>query len=418
MVEPLIPVNEAQRLAALERYSILDTPPEAAFDRMARIVARIFAAPIAMVTFIERDQQWFKACFGTDLRENTRALSFCSHTILTNGVMVVPDALLDDRFRDNPVALGMGLRFYAGAPLRTVDGRNIGTLCIYDLKPRAGLSGEERETLIDLAASVVDDLESRLTAQRAARAELQLAKVNRELAERLEQVNDLNASQQRFVADASHELRAPLTLIQGNIELILAHPELEVSEREIALTEAKNEAERLGRLVMDMLHLVRNGADQTQDHINLDFEKIVRLCLEESRLLAHAHTLKVNLESQGHVIGQADRIKQLVLILLGNALKYTPPSGCVTITTTDLEHEVELKVEDTGIGVAEQELERVFERFYRTGVARNQFADGTGLGLPIARSIVEAHGGSIWMESVIGQGSRVIVRLPRSLEGA
>jgi signal transduction histidine kinase len=418
MVEPSIPVNEAQRLATLERYSILDTPPEVAFDRMARIVARIFAAPIAMVTFIEKDRQWFKACFGTDLRENTRALSFCSQTILTDEVMVVPDAILDERFRDNPVALDMGLRFYAGAPLRTVDGRNIGTLCIYDLKPRAGLSSEQRETLVDLAAMVVDDLESRLTAQRAARTELQLAKVNQELAKRLEQVNDLNASQQRFVADASHELRAPLTLIQGNIELILAHPELEVSEREIALTEAKNEAERLGRLVTDMLHLVRNGADQTLDHNNLDFEKIVRLCLEESRPLAHAHTLTVDLESKAHVIGQADRIKQLVLILLGNALKYTPPPGCITVTTTDLEHEVELTVEDTGIGVAEQELERVFERFYRTGVARNQFADGTGLGLPIARSIVEAHGGSIWMESVIGQGSRVIVRLPRSLEGA
>jgi signal transduction histidine kinase len=414
MVEPSIPVNEAQRLATLERYSILDTPPEVAFDRMARIVARIFAAPIAMVTFIEKDRQWFKACFGTDLRENTRALSFCSQTILTDEVMVVPDAILDERFRDNPVALDMGLRFYAGAPLRTVDGRNIGTLCIYDLKPRAGLSGEERETLMDLAASVVDDLESRLTAQRAARAELQLAKVNQELAEHLEQVKDLNAAQQRFAADASHELRAPLTLIQGNIDLILAHPELEANEREIALVEAKHEAERLGRLVTDMLHLVRNGADRTQDHVNLDFSHIVRLCLEESRSLAHAHDLRFNLESKGHVIGQPDRIKQLVLILLGNALKYTPPSGGVTVTTTDLEHEVELKVEDTGIGVAEQELERVFERFYRTGVARNQFADGTGLGLSIARSIVEAHGGSIWMESVLNQGSRVMVRLPRT----
>jgi signal transduction histidine kinase len=418
MVEHTIPVNEAQRLAALERYSILDTPAEVAFDRMVRIVARIFAVPIVMVTFVEKDRQWFKACFGTDLRENTRALSFCSHTVLSDDVMVVPDALLDDRFRDNPVVLELGLRFYAGAPLRTVDGHNIGTLCIYDVKPRADLSSEQRETLIDLAAVVVDDLESRLTAQWAAQAELQLAKINQELAERLEQVKELNESQQRFAADASHELRAPLTLIQGNIDLILAHPELETSEREIALTETKNEAERLGRLVTDMLHLVRNGADQTQDHINLNFVKIVRLCLEESRPLAHAHTLKVHLESKAHVIGQADRIKQLVLILLGNALKYTPAQGCVTITTSDLEHEVELKVEDTGIGVAEQELERVFERFYRTGVARNQFADGTGLGLPIARSIVEAHGGSIWMESVIDQGSRVIVRLPRSHESA
>ena len=418
MVEPTIPVNEAQRLAALERYAILDTPAEVSFDRVVRIVARIFAVPIAMVTFIDKDRQWFKACFGTDLRENTRALSFCSHTILSDGVMVVPDALLDERFRDNPVVLDMGLRFYAGVPLRTADGHNIGTLCIYDLKPREGLSAEQRETLLDLAASVVDNLEARLTAQWAARAELQLAKVNQELAERLEQVKDLNAAQQRFAADASHELRAPLTLIQGNIDLILAHPNLDAGEREIALNEAKNEAERLGRLVTDMLHLVRNGADQTQDHVSLDFEKTVRLCLEELRPLAHAHTLKVNLESKAHVIGQADRIKQLVLILVGNALKYTPPSGRVTIITTDLEHEVELRVEDTGIGVGEQELERVFERFYRTGVARNQFPDGTGLGLPIARSIVESHGGSIWMESVLDQGSRVIVRLPRTTDGA
>ena len=418
MVEPTIPLNEARRLIALERYSILSTPSEAAFDRVVRIAARIFAVPIAMVTFIDKDRQWFKACFGTDLRENTRALSFCSHTILNDDVMVVPDALLDQRFRDNPVVLNMGLRFYAGAPLRTVDGLNIGTLCIYDVNPRADLSDEQRETLTDLAASVVDDLESRLTAQWAARAELQLAKVNQELAEHLEQVKNLNATQQRFADDASHELRAPLMLIQGNIDLILAHPELERGEREIALNAAKSEAERLGRLVTDMVHLVRNGADQTHDHMVLDFVQIVQMCLKEVRPLAHAHTLKVSLESKGRVIGQADQIKQLILILVGNALKYMPVSGCVTITTTDLEHEVELRVEDTGIGVAEQELERVFERFYRTGVARSKFADGTGLGLPIARSIVNAHAGTIWMESAIDQGSRVIVRLPRASDVA
>ena len=110
-------------MAALERYSILNTPAEASFDRVVRIVARVFAVPIAMITFIEKDRQWFKACFSTDLRENTRALSFCSHTILSDRVMVVPDALLDERFRNNPVVLNMGLRFYAGAPLRTVDGK-------------------------------------------------------------------------------------------------------------------------------------------------------------------------------------------------------------------------------------------------------------------------------------------------------
>jgi signal transduction histidine kinase len=413
MVEPGIPDTEAQRLSSLERYAVMDTPTEVAFERMVRLVARIFDVPVAMVTFIDRDRQWFKACIGTDLRENTRALSFCSYTILTDGVMVVPDALLDERFRDNPIVLGLGVRFYAGAPLRTSDGHNIGTLCIYDFKPRPDLTSAQRETITDLAASVMDDLEARLTAQRATQAEQALVTVNRELEGRLEQLKALNVAQQRFVADASHELRTPLTLIQGNIEVVLRHPDLDLTERALALTEAKRGAERLGRLVSDMLNLVRNNVPQSETHDQLDFAQLMRSSLEASRPLAHAHALTSSIEATGHLVGHADRLRQLVMILIDNACKYTPAAGRVNVVTVNHEHEIELRVEDTGVGINEHELERVFERFYRSKTASSDGSSGTGLGLPIARAIAESHGGRIWMESTFGQGSRAIVRLPR-----
>jgi two-component system, OmpR family, sensor kinase len=309
--------------------------------------------------------------------------------------------------------LGLGVRFYAGVPLRTSDGHNIGTLCIYDFKPRPDLTPAQRETITDLAASVMDDLEARLTAQRAIQAEHALAVVNRELEERLAQLQVLNAAQQRFVADASHELRTPLTLIQGNIEVVLRHPDLDITERALALTEAARGAERLGRLVTDMLHLVRNDVPQSQTHDQLDFAQLVRSSLEELRPLAQDHVLTSSIESTGDIVGHADRLRQLVMILIDNACKYTPASGRVNVVTVNHEDEIELRVEDTGIGINEHELERVFERLYRSKTASTDDSSGTGLGLPIARAIAESHGGRIWMESVPGHGSCAIVRLPR-----
>jgi signal transduction histidine kinase len=406
MTKPPIPTDEIQRLAALERYDVIDTPAEAAFERTARLAARLFEAPIAMVTFIDRDRQWFKACVGTDLRENTRALSFCSHTILDDEIMVVPNALEDERFHDNPVVIGLGIRFYAGVPLRSLDGRNVGTLCIYDVRPRPTLSAAQRETLTDLAAIVIDDLEARLIARRALDSE-------RELAERLVQLEALNAAQRRFVADASHELRTPLTLIQGNIELVQRHPNLDLTERTLALNEAVRGTERLGRLVTDLLHLARNDVAATEDRSSLDFAQLVRTSVDRSRPLATHHALGARFESTGRVLGHPDRLEQLVLILIDNACKYTPAPGRIEVLTRDVEGELELSVQDSGVGIDSHELGRVFERLYRSRGARAGDSGGTGLGLPIARAIAESHGGRIWLESEPGRGTRAVVRLPR-----
>jgi PAS domain S-box-containing protein len=169
-----VPDNEDERLRELARYNILDTPPEESFDRITRLAAELFDAPIALVSFIDRDRQWLKSCFGIDLRQTDREIAVCTHTILNEDVFVVGDLAADDRFADNPLVTGeQGLRFYAGAPLITPQGHAIGSLCVIDTEPRS-FSEEQVRRLEDLAAMVINELELRREIQFRQRIESDL----------------------------------------------------------------------------------------------------------------------------------------------------------------------------------------------------------------------------------------------------
>lgn len=157
---------EDERLRALYRYDVLDTPSEESFDRITRLAQGIMQTKTVVVSLIDRDRQWFKARQGMDKTETPRNLSFCTHTIQGTGPMVIPDARDDTRFRDHPgVTCEPGIRFYLGVPLRTPDGHNIGTLCAVDDKPRAA-SDDQVALLQDLARLVIDELELRQIATR------------------------------------------------------------------------------------------------------------------------------------------------------------------------------------------------------------------------------------------------------------
>jgi PAS domain S-box-containing protein len=173
-----LPDNEAERLAALRRYHILDTPPEVAFDRITSLAARLFNVPIALVSLVDESRAWFKSCYGFELQEVQRDATICSFALLLNEVLVVPDAQQDDRFASNPfVQAEPGLRFYAGAPLLTQDGFNLGTLCLLDMKPHPPLTEQQKATLSDLAAMVMDELELRLAARKVAEIDAALLEV-------------------------------------------------------------------------------------------------------------------------------------------------------------------------------------------------------------------------------------------------
>lgn len=158
MIIPQLPDNEAERLQALYALKILDTPPEERFDRLTRLVAQFFNMPISAVSLIDANRQWFKSVYGLDICESPRETSFCGHTILQNGVMVVPDATKDERFVGNPAVDGEpGVRFYAGHPIYGPDGSALGTLCVLDTKPRE-IPQELLENLKDWAKLVEQEI--------------------------------------------------------------------------------------------------------------------------------------------------------------------------------------------------------------------------------------------------------------------
>ncbi len=158
MIKPAIPLDEEGRVAALEASGVLDTAPEERFDRYTRLVRRLFDVPIALVSLVDRNRQWFKSADGLKARQTPRDISFCGHAILDDEVLVVGDATGDERFNDNPLVLGdPNIRFYAGCPLKSPDGFRLGTLCIIDKTPRE-FSREDEEALRDVAAMVASEL--------------------------------------------------------------------------------------------------------------------------------------------------------------------------------------------------------------------------------------------------------------------
>ena len=153
--------SEAERLEALRKYEILDTDPEVGFDDLALLASHICATPMAAITLVDRDRQWFKARVGVPVRETPRSISFCAHAIKQRGIFVVPDASKDERLRDNPQVTGdLHIRFYAGATLITRDGHALGTLCVVDRRPRH-LTEAQAEALAVLRRQVEAQLELR-----------------------------------------------------------------------------------------------------------------------------------------------------------------------------------------------------------------------------------------------------------------
>lgn len=232
---------------------------------------------------------------------------------------------------------------------------------------------------------------------------------------RLERANrELEAAlvvQRRFVADASHELRTPLTAIRGNVGLLQRVTDLAPQDRDETLADLAAEVERMSRLVNDLLLLARADAGQHLDLQPLDLQPLVLSAVRQARLLADG--LSVELEDPVPdlwINGDADRLAQVLLILLDNAIKYTPPSGQVRVSVQRKGERVALGVSDTGVGIPPEELPRVFDRFFRGDWSRPH--GGAGLGLSIAHWIVAEHGGSIRVESTVGQGTSATVSFP------
>ena len=196
--------TERQRLEAVRRYDVLDTPPDGAFERITRLASRLLRTPIAIVSIVDHDRIWFKSRYGLDVDEIGRDPGLCASAILQDEPWVIEDARRDPRSLSNPLVAGeFGLQFYAGAPLRTHDGHNLGTMCVIDREPRQ-FGARDRQTLEDLAAIVMDELELRLAARAVEAAVLERTRL---LDERHAQAVELNDEVVQYLAVAQMALQ-------------------------------------------------------------------------------------------------------------------------------------------------------------------------------------------------------------------
>jgi signal transduction histidine kinase len=230
--------------------------------------------------------------------------------------------------------------------------------------------------------------------------------------EMLARIEELFRVQQRFVADVSHELRSPLTAVRGNLDLLKRQSIQDPDERAQMIDAMDSEIARMSRLISDLLLLARQDAGVPIAKHPIELDTLLLEVYRQAQLTARGVRITLGAEDQAIIVGDRDRLKQVLLNLVDNAIKYTPQGGEVTLALTKEEEWVKIAVQDTGIGIAPENMPNLFDRFYRVDKARSRDAGGTGLGLAIAKSVVDAHNGKITVESIPGRGSIFTVWLP------
>ena len=367
------------------------------------------------------------------MRRRPRDISFCGHAIHQREIFEVPNAHHDARFHDNPLVTGgPNVCFYAGVPLTTADGFGIGTLCVIDDVPRL-LTPEQRDGLAALGRHVMRLFEIRRSAQR-------IRQINADLTCANEKLEEMNRLKSQFLANMSHELRTPLNSIIGCSEMLKEGVlgELEAKQRAF-VTDIFDAGTHLLSLINDILDLSKVEAGM----LTLDAEVVeVAALLKASTLVvrekAAAHRIRLDTRIEaglGSMIADERKVKQIVYNLLSNAVKFTPEEGAVTLfarrcTRAEVALDaawpgrlialapgadnafLALIVEDSGVGIAEEDLQKLFEPFTQVDSTLARQHTGTGLGLALVRRLAELHGGTVGIASRPGAGSRFCVWLP------
>jgi len=371
------PPNEPERLEELRSLGILDSLPEMTYDALTRLASHICDAPIALVSLIDEDRQWFKSRIGLDVAETSRDLAFCAHAILEpDSVFEVADATLDERFADNPlVTEDPSIRFYAGAPIVTRAGNALGTLCVIDRVPRT-LSDVQRRALTDLSIQVMSLLELRRTVA--------------ELESKHQQLEEVMRLRETFLATVSHELRTPLSAVVGYVE-ILADPTCEIDDddrREILATVGR-QAGDVASLVEDLLVAAKAESGELRvQNVPVD------LVAQTAQVLEGLNNKNVNriMVEHGVAVGIGDpvRVRQIVRNLVTNAFRYGGPN--ITLSTRTVADSAILEVADDGPGVRTEDEDLIFEPFRQSA---GTVSGSVGLGLSVSRLLAERMNGSL-----------------------
>lgn len=405
MIPAAIPANERERLAALQRYDILDTAPEADFDEITQLASYICGTPISVMTLVDADRLWVKSGVGLPAgAQTTRDEAFCAHTILEHKGMVVRDMLDDKRFADNPlVTSAPNIRFYVGMPLVTPDGFALGSLCAMDSVPRE-LKPEQMKALDTLAKQVVKNMELRASYGRV-----------RELAE---QMSRLNAGKDRMFNLVSHDLKSPFSGVLGLLELLAEGVDgmsKEAIQRDLQMlyTSAGKTFNLLERLLQWSTFETGEMPYRPERHM---VDEVLNGVVALLHGIAERKSIRLVAIPNENVAVLADHamVHSVVQNLVGNALKFTPNGGTITMSSRLTGDWVEISVADTGVGMSGDHLNRVLGRESGHTTFGTAGEAGTGLGLNLSQGFVEKHGGKFYAESEIGKGATFRFTLPRA----
>jgi signal transduction histidine kinase/ActR/RegA family two-component response regulator len=414
MSSPPIPANDVARVAALRALGILDTPPEPNYDDLTRLAAQICQVPIALISLVDADRQWFKARVGLDPAETPRELSFCAHAIAEpqTDVFVVPDASADPRFAANALVTGAPhIRFYAGTPLVTHDGWALGTLCVIDRVPRQ-LTPDQLHALTTLRRHILDALELRRIIARQNTVIADLDETRRHLDVARRTAEEATRAKAEFLATMSHEIRTPMNAVIGMTTLLRDTP-LSPEQRD-SVDVIQSSGEHLLTVINDILDFSKiTSGKLTLESVPFSLPACVAAAVR--LLVARATEKKVAIRSTlapgtpETIVGDVTRLRQILVNLLSNAVKFTD-RGAITVDVSaraqpDGSSELTFRVSDTGIGIPAARLPHLFQRFEQADSSTTRTFGGSGLGLVISRHLAELQGGKLWAESTPGVGS-------------
>jgi signal transduction histidine kinase/CheY-like chemotaxis protein len=409
---------EADRLAALASYGILDTLPEQSFDDVVLLVSQLFNAPIVAVNLIAEGRQWFKSEIGLGVRAMPLDNSICRIAILQDDQMVVPDAQCDPRFAGNQLVHGgPGLRFYAGVVLRTPDGYPLGTLCVLDTVARPqGATELQLFVLKTLASQVMNQLQLRKVVAEQLVDIAQCKAAEARLRESEERLSESDRRKTEFLATLAHELRNPLAPIRsglGVMRLGADNPAVVAKVRDMM----ERQVTHMVRLIDDLLDIARiSGGKLDLKRERVELTTVLFSAVETSLPLIEAgqHALELDVSDEPMAVDvDATRIGQVVSNLLNNAAKYTPAGGRITLSAKRDGADALICVTDNGVGIPRESLAGVFDMFSQVGRNLDRAQGGLGIGLSLVRRLVDMHGGSVAAHSDgPGHGCRFSVRLP------
>lgn len=390
-----LPVDEGQRIESLLRYEILDTGSEQSYDDLVKLAALLCETPIALVSLVDVDRQWFKARVGLAACETHRDFAFCSHAIHGHDVFVVEDTSKDERFFDNPLVIDdPAIRFYAGAPLITRDGYALGTLCVIDRKPRK-LTFVQMQALGALSRQVVMQLELRLNAIK---------------------LRQINESKNKFLTLVSHDLKKPFNAILGFSSALeqridhMSQKEIVSASRRI-FSSAKTAYDLLTNLLVwsrfelgaiEFRPRLIEMAD-VADHV---FRMLKTQADEKHITLSYTGDMALS------VFADWKMLCSILQNLIDNAIKFSYSGSTIEVNARVSGDHALIHVSDHGVGMDTEELKKLFNIACYHTTEGTDGEKGTGLGILLCKDFIERHKGRIWVESDVNKGTTFSFELP------